>query len=131
MSDKLIVCSCFSLYTDLSHFIVISLFTFSHYDHLVFIVALRKYDKASFFQTKKEDPEHVKSEEETIANILKHDKSGAAILYRMKSQAESLSSDHPLTKDVIGIVATLGKVDDNNLSRLVHFTELLFILANI
>lgn len=103
----------------------------SPYDHLVLIVALGKYDKASFFQTKMEDPEHVKSEEETIANILKHDKSAAAILYRMKSQAESLSSDHPLTKDVIGIVATLGKVENNNLSRLVHFTELLFLFWQI
>ncbi|KAL1565510.1 protein DEFECTIVE IN MERISTEM SILENCING 3-like [Salvia divinorum] len=81
-------------------------------------VALGKYDKASFFQTKKEDPSLVKSEEETIENILKHENSGAAIVYRMKIQAEALSSDHSLTKDVIGIVATLGKLEDNNLSRL-------------
>lgn len=64
----------------------------------------------------------MKSEEETIENILKHENSGAAIVYRMKVQAEALSSDHSLTKDVIGIVATLGKVDDDNISRLVHFT---------
>ncbi|XP_057774218.1 protein DEFECTIVE IN MERISTEM SILENCING 3-like [Salvia miltiorrhiza] len=81
-------------------------------------VALGKYDKASFVRTKKEDPAHVKSEEETIENILKHENSGAAIVYRMKIQAKALPSDHSLTKDVIGIVATLGKVDDNNLSRL-------------
>ncbi|KAH6809705.1 hypothetical protein C2S51_027488 [Perilla frutescens var. frutescens] len=81
-------------------------------------VALGKYDKASFFQTKKEDPEHVKSEKETIENILKHENSGAAIFCRMKSHVEALSSDQSLTKDVIGIVATLGKVDDNTLSRL-------------
>ncbi|KZV44911.1 hypothetical protein F511_06533 [Dorcoceras hygrometricum] len=36
----------------------------------------------------------------------------------IKSQPESQASDHPLTKDVVGIVATLGKVDDDNLSRL-------------
>ncbi|XP_047967063.1 protein DEFECTIVE IN MERISTEM SILENCING 3-like isoform X1 [Salvia hispanica] len=81
-------------------------------------VALGEYDKASFFQTKKEDPALVKSGEETIQNILKHENSGAAFVYRLKIQAEAMSSDHSLTKDVIGIVATLGKLEDNNLSRL-------------
>ncbi|KAI3471221.1 hypothetical protein Pfo_027884 [Paulownia fortunei] len=81
-------------------------------------VALGKYDKASFSRTLNKDPAHVKSEEETIERILKHEKSAAALLLRMKSQAEALSSDHSLTKDLIGIVATLGKVDDDNLSYL-------------
>lgn len=85
---------------------------------LVLIVALGKYDKASFSRTVNKDPALVKSEEETIDHILKHENSAAALLSRMKSQAEALSSDHSLTKDVIGIVATLGKVDDDNLSRL-------------
>ncbi|KAL0382441.1 UNVERIFIED_CONTAM: protein DEFECTIVE IN MERISTEM SILENCING 3 [Sesamum calycinum] len=83
-------------------------------------VALGKYDKASFSRTVNNDPALVKSEEETIDHILKNENSAAALLSRMKSQAEALSSDHSLTKDVIGIVATLGKVDDDNLSRLVH-----------
>lgn len=69
----------------------------------------------------------MKSGEETIQNILKHENSGAAFVYRLKIQAEAMSSDHSLTKDVIGIVATLGKLEDNNLSRLVHFY---LILAN-
>ncbi|KAK4436218.1 protein DEFECTIVE IN MERISTEM SILENCING 3 [Sesamum alatum] len=86
-------------------------------------VALGKYDKASFFKAVNKDPALVKSEEETIDHILKHENSAAALLSMMKSQAEALSSDHSLTKDVIGIVATLGKVDDDNLSRL--FSEYL------
>ncbi|KAL0340967.1 UNVERIFIED_CONTAM: protein DEFECTIVE IN MERISTEM SILENCING 3 [Sesamum radiatum] len=86
-------------------------------------VALGKYDKASFSRTVNNDPALLKSEEETIDHILKNENSAAALLSRMKSQAEALSSDHSLTKDVIGIVATLGKVDDDNLSRL--FSEYL------
>lgn len=57
------------------------------------------------------------SKEETIRHIMKYEKSAAALLCNMKSESEFL--DHQLTKDVIGIVATLGKVDDANLSRLV------------
>lgn len=57
------------------------------------------------------------SELETIQHIMKYEKSAAALLCKMKSEAQF--SDHLLTKDVVGIVATLGKVDDANLSRLV------------
>ncbi|KAG8390419.1 hypothetical protein BUALT_Bualt01G0081400 [Buddleja alternifolia] len=81
-------------------------------------VSLGEYNKASFSTTKSEDPAHVNSEEETIQHIIKHEKSAAALLCIAKSQAEALASNHPLTKDVVGIVATLGKLDDDNLSRL-------------
>lgn len=57
------------------------------------------------------------SELETIQHIMKYEKSAAALLCKMKSEAQF--SDHLLTKDVVGVVATLGKVDDANLSRLV------------
>ncbi|KAK6117693.1 hypothetical protein DH2020_048545 [Rehmannia glutinosa] len=80
--------------------------------------ALEKYDKEILPNTVDKDPAHVKSEEETIEHVLKHEKSAAALLFMMKSQAKALSSEHSLTKDVIGIVATLAKVDDDNLSRL-------------
>lgn len=36
----------------------------------------------------------------------------------MKLKPESQIADHPLMKDVLGVVATLGKVDDAKLSRL-------------
>ncbi|KAL7147337.1 hypothetical protein ABFS83_06G100900 [Erythranthe nasuta] len=80
--------------------------------------ALAKCDKSSISKEVNIDSIHAKSEEEIIERILKHEHSAAAILCRMKSEAEALSIDHSLTKDVIGIVATLGKVEDDNLSRL-------------
>ncbi|XP_073127030.1 protein DEFECTIVE IN MERISTEM SILENCING 3-like [Henckelia pumila] len=87
---------------------------------------LEKYHKTSFSSIqnqdirskKNQDIDISKSEEETLGNILKHEKSAAALLCMIRSQPESQASDHPLTKDVLGIVATLGKVDDDNLSRL-------------
>ncbi|KAL3650558.1 hypothetical protein CASFOL_006961 [Castilleja foliolosa] len=80
--------------------------------------ALEKYDKVSLSTMLSKDTSHVKSEDETIAHILRQDKSAAALLCMMKNQAKTLSSEHSLTKDMVGIVATLGKFDDANLSRL-------------
>ncbi|CAA0830879.1 Protein DEFECTIVE IN MERISTEM SILENCING 3 [Striga hermonthica] len=77
--------------------------------------ALEEYDKASVSATVNAD---VMSEQGTIGEILKNDKSAAALLCLMKNQAKALAFEHSLTKDVLGIVATLGKVDDANLSRL-------------
>lgn len=57
----------------------------------------------------------MESEQETIQHIMKYEKSAAALLCKMKTEA--MFSDHLLTKDVVGVVATLGKVDDSNLSR--------------
>ncbi|KAL6500950.1 hypothetical protein OROHE_025147 [Orobanche hederae] len=79
---------------------------------------LEKHNKASFSTTLNKDTTDAKSEEETIGHILKHEQSAAALLCMMKNQAAALSSEHSLTKDVVGIVATLGKVEDDNLSRL-------------
>lgn len=61
----------------------------------------------------------MESEEETIQHILKYEKSAAALLCKMKSNLEAQVSDHSFAKDVIGVVATLCKVDNANLSRLV------------
>lgn len=60
-------------------------------------------------------------EEETTEQILKHDKSAAAILCQHKARHGTQAPILDLSKDVIGIVATLGKVDDENLSRFVYF----------
>ncbi|KAL0458894.1 UNVERIFIED_CONTAM: protein DEFECTIVE IN MERISTEM SILENCING 3 [Sesamum latifolium] len=81
-------------------------------------VSIGKYHTASFSKMENEDPSSVESEEEIIQHILKYEKSVAALLCRMRSNPEAQVSDHPLMKDVLGIVATLGKVDDANLSRL-------------
>lgn len=55
------------------------------------------------------------SEEETTQHIMKYENSAAALLCKIKTEVQF--SDDLLIKDVVGIVATLGKVDDANLSR--------------
>ncbi|KAF7851249.1 hypothetical protein BT93_L4257 [Corymbia citriodora subsp. variegata] len=57
-------------------------------------------------------------DEETTKQILKHDKSAAGILCQFKTLHGTRALKFDLSKDVIGIVATLGKVDDETLSRL-------------
>ncbi|XP_047941494.1 protein DEFECTIVE IN MERISTEM SILENCING 3-like isoform X3 [Salvia hispanica] len=56
------------------------------------------------------------SEEETTQHIMKYENSAAALLCKIKTEVQF--SDDLLIKDVVGIVATLGKVDDANLSRI-------------
>ncbi|XP_060212087.1 protein DEFECTIVE IN MERISTEM SILENCING 3 isoform X2 [Lycium barbarum] len=81
-------------------------------------VALGNYEAASKSGSENEELSHVQSEEETIEHMLKHGKSAAGIWYQLKSQYGTQASHLPLMKDVLGIVAMLGKVDDDNLSRL-------------
>ncbi|KAJ6887879.1 protein DEFECTIVE IN MERISTEM SILENCING 3-like [Populus alba x Populus x berolinensis] len=59
----------------------------------------------------------------TTKQILRHEKSAAGILCQLKMHHDTQTSHLSLTKDVLGVVATLGKVDDDNLSRL--FSEYL------
>ncbi|KAK4489727.1 hypothetical protein RD792_000362 [Penstemon davidsonii] len=75
-------------------------------------VSLGKHHTSSTISTNED------TEEDTIQHILRYEKSAAALLCRTKSKPESELSDNPFTKHVLGIVATLGKVDDENLSRL-------------
>ncbi|XP_042000255.1 protein DEFECTIVE IN MERISTEM SILENCING 3-like isoform X3 [Salvia splendens] len=56
------------------------------------------------------------SDEETTQHIMKYENSAAALLCKIKSEVQF--SDDLLIKDVVGVVATLGKVDDANLSRI-------------
>ncbi|KAK4480512.1 hypothetical protein RD792_013588, partial [Penstemon davidsonii] len=73
---------------------------------------------SSFSTSENDDTAYVNSEEETVQHILRYEKSAAALLCKLKSKPEAQVLDYPFTKDVLGIVATLGKVDDDNLSRL-------------
>lgn len=86
---------------------------------LALLVAIGKNYVSS--STEKEDPSHMKNQKKIIQNILKREGSAAALWYRMKNQPETQASDRILTKDVIGMVATLGMVDDDNLSRWLQF----------
>ncbi|XP_028099281.1 protein DEFECTIVE IN MERISTEM SILENCING 3-like [Camellia sinensis] len=67
-----------------------------------------------------EDGDHtgVDSEEQPLEHIIGHEKSATGILCLLKTCHGNEASNLLLTKDVLGIVATLGKVDDDNLSRL-------------
>ncbi|KAM7265607.1 hypothetical protein ACFE04_003290 [Oxalis oulophora] len=77
-------------------------------------VTLGKYHSRDR-QTVKEDLSQGPTEEEITEQILQQNKSAAGILYKLKTHH---SSQVPWTKEVLGVVATLGKVDDENLSRL-------------
>ncbi|BAT87837.1 hypothetical protein VIGAN_05125000 [Vigna angularis var. angularis] len=56
------------------------------------------------------------TEEETMEQILKKENSAAAVFSWLKSNAQT--SGLTLTKDIVGVVATLGKVESDNLSRI-------------
>ncbi|KAJ7962594.1 protein DEFECTIVE IN MERISTEM SILENCING 3-like [Quillaja saponaria] len=57
------------------------------------------------------------SEEETVAQILQKENSAASILCSAESHDFSQTTKSALTKDVVGVVATLAWVDNDNLSR--------------
>lgn len=59
------------------------------------------------------------NDEEVNKQILQHEKSAAGILCQLKIRHGAQASHLTLTKDVVGIVATLGKVEDDILSRYV------------
>ncbi|KAG8634322.1 hypothetical protein MANES_17G027400v8 [Manihot esculenta] len=81
-------------------------------------VVLGKYHYAT--QPKIENDHHSsnQSEEETLEQILRREKSAAGILCQLRLRHGTDASHLSLTKDVLGVVATLGRVDDDNLSRL-------------
>ncbi|KAJ4827838.1 hypothetical protein Tsubulata_012980 [Turnera subulata] len=58
------------------------------------------------------------SEEETRKQILEQRNSAAGILCWMKTHHAILASNLPLINDVLGVVATLASVDNDNISRL-------------
>lgn len=82
--------------------------------------------------TEEEEPQcanHQQSEQQTIECILKQEKSAAAIVCSIKIHQLSQSSKLPFTKDVLGVVATLGKVMDDNFSRLLFSSFHLYLLT--
>uniref|UniRef100_A0A2P2KHT4 Protein DEFECTIVE IN MERISTEM SILENCING 3 isoform X2 n=1 Tax=Rhizophora mucronata TaxID=61149 RepID=A0A2P2KHT4_RHIMU len=80
-------------------------------------VSLGKYHSSTMHGIQNNDDSHNQSDEETIRKILQHERSAAGILCKLTLSDVTDASDRSLTKDVVGIVATLGKVDDDNLSR--------------
>lgn len=80
----------------------------------LFSVSLGKYLSAG-----EQNVEDGSTEEEATESILKHANSAAGILCQLKIHGQIQASNVPWMKDVIGIVATLGKLVDDSLSRLV------------
>ncbi|CAN1812838.1 Protein DEFECTIVE IN MERISTEM SILENCING 3, partial [Linum perenne] len=74
-------------------------------------VALGKYHSSAGNEGRTSN----QSEEEVIKQILQHELSAAGILWELSANHTSYGSSLTLTKDVVGIVATLGRVDDDNL----------------
>ncbi|KAF7148965.1 hypothetical protein RHSIM_Rhsim03G0209000 [Rhododendron simsii] len=81
-------------------------------------VSLGNYHSSSSPVIKDEDHTRMKSEEETLEDIIRHEKSAASILCLLKTRHASQTPHLALSKDVLGVVAQLGKLDDDNLSRL-------------
>ncbi|KAJ9159676.1 hypothetical protein P3X46_025161 [Hevea brasiliensis] len=81
-------------------------------------VILGKYHSATQPNIENDRRSSNQSEEETTEQILQHEKSAAGILCQLRLHYGTCASHLTLTKDVLGIVATLGKVNDDNLSRL-------------
>lgn len=90
-------------------------------------VILGKYHTSTASKIENEDHSHCKSEEETTKKILQREKSAAGILWQLKTRHGTQAAHLTLTKDVLGIVAMLGKVEDDNLSRS-KFSYFLFSL---
>ncbi|XP_058095892.1 protein DEFECTIVE IN MERISTEM SILENCING 3-like [Magnolia sinica] len=86
-------------------------------------VSLARYYSSSTTEAESQNLNHAQTEQSTIEQILQQEKTAAAVLCQLKARHGTQSSNSPLTKDVLGIVATLGKVHDDNLSRL--FSEYL------
>lgn len=61
------------------------------------------------------------TEEETVEQILKKESSAAGLFCWIK--ANSQSSNLALAKDAVGVVATLAKVESDDLSRSISFFD--------
>ena len=104
---------------DLSFCFFFFLFFFCFFLISFLSVILGKYHSSSGPKTE--------SEEETTGQILQHEKSTAGLFCRLKTRHGSQASHLQLTKDVLGIVASLGKVVDENLNRLIDNVFYLFL----
>jgi hypothetical protein len=56
-------------------------------------------------------------EQRTLQSILHQDKTATGILCQLKFRHYQLASKMPLMKDILGFVATLGQLNDDNFSR--------------
>lgn len=81
-------------------------------------MSLGRYHSANVTETENGNGAY-HNEEETVRQILKKENSAAGIFCWLKSNTLTWASDLVFTKDVVGIVASLARVDSDDLSRLV------------
>lgn len=91
-------------------------------------VDLGQYHSSSASKNENENQSNLQTEEQTTEQILQHEKSAAAIYCQLKARHGIQASHLPLTKDVVGVVASLGKVEDENLSRSFDVTNYFFCI---
>ncbi|CAI9302276.1 unnamed protein product [Lactuca saligna] len=77
-------------------------------------VTLAKHQSSTNDMTKCNVLSQKRSLEETVESIMQHDKSAASVLCHLTRNVSKMSS----ARNVIGVLATLGHVDNINLSRL-------------
>ncbi|KAM3348381.1 hypothetical protein ACQJBY_021956 [Aegilops geniculata] len=58
------------------------------------------------------------AEQRTIESICNQDKTAASLICQLKKRHSAQISTMPMMKDILGVVATLGKTNDDNLSSL-------------
>ncbi|XP_010519431.1 PREDICTED: protein DEFECTIVE IN MERISTEM SILENCING 3 isoform X2 [Tarenaya hassleriana] len=79
-------------------------------------VVLGRYFSSMAPRTETNDSSNHQSEEAN-EQIIRHEKTAAGILSLLETNHGMQASQLPFTKDVMGVVAKLGKVDDQNLSQ--------------
>ncbi|XP_077210169.1 protein DEFECTIVE IN MERISTEM SILENCING 3-like isoform X2 [Tasmannia lanceolata] len=86
---------------------------------------LGNYHSSSESKVRSQNLNHAQTEQNAIEQILRQEKTAAGIFCQLKIR--NVTQGSRLTKDVLGVIATLGSVEDNNLSRL--FSEYLGLEA--
>uniref|UniRef100_A0A2N9IR68 Protein DEFECTIVE IN MERISTEM SILENCING 3 n=1 Tax=Fagus sylvatica TaxID=28930 RepID=A0A2N9IR68_FAGSY len=108
---------------------VIAHLSFPKTTQLGFLVSLGRYHSANVAETGN-DNGAFHTEEDTMGQILQQENSAAGIFCWLKANHLSQALNLALTRDVLGVVATLARVDDDNLSRLLsEYLELETMLA--
>lgn len=69
--------------------------------------------------------------EEINEQIRQHESSAAGVICQLKTYHGTQASHLTLLKDVVGVVATLGTIVDDNLSRYVLFTLIVCLIFNL
>lgn len=88
---------------------------------IIYSVSLGRYHSSGAANVGHQNHNDAQTEQNTIEQIVNQDKTAAGILYQVKLRHESAAINSFINKGVVGVVASLAKVHDDNLSRLVAF----------